>query len=135
MTEAEQLAKAWVEARGFEWDGGKRWPDNIAIAQRVIDAGWRFTPPEPPDPAEQIADAWRWPASSEVQAPDDVMPEAIRRLIDDGWITPGPACEGYVPTLDPLVQAVLDAYDRFHGNIGGVTPVVQAVRALREAQP
>lgn len=129
MTEAEQLAKAWVEARGNEWGDGKPWTATIANAQRVIDAGGRFTPPEPPDPAEQIANALDLAGVFEEHV------AGVRRAIAGGWITPGPACEGYVPTLDPLVQAVLDAYDRFHGNIGGVTPVVQAVRALREAQP
>lgn len=121
MTEAEQLAKAWVEARGNEWGDGKPWTATIANAQRVIDR--RFTPPEPPDPAEQIANALDLAGVFEEHV------AGVRRAIAGGWITPGPACEGYVPTLDPLVQAVLDAYDRFHGNIGGV------VRALREAQP
>lgn len=136
MTEAEQLAKAWVEVRGNEWGDGKPWTVTIANAQRVIDAGGRFTPPEPPDPAEQIAEVY-W----EAEAPPQIKAR-FTSLIADGWIVPGPRCEGHEPPPDPLAQAVLDAAEAWVERFALTTPMsaagaalLDAVRARREAQP
>lgn len=78
MTDAERLARAM-------------WPDSpnatsvgIAAAQRLIDSGVVTVNP-PPDPAVQISAAY-W------QTGVDSVGN-FRRLIDDGWIVPGPRCE------------------------------------------
>lgn len=96
MTDAERLAKMWHEAGGTtSWRGQRQHPYAMERAQRLIAQG--VTLPPPPDPAEQIADGVGWIVSH------------VRMALDQGWISPGPACEGVEPQPDPLAQAVLDA--------------------------
>lgn len=79
MTDAERLAKAMQGAAV----GGVAWPE---FAQRLIDSGVVTVNP-PPDPAAQIGNAYM-----DIAEPGRPI-ERIRRLIDDGWIVPGPKCE------------------------------------------
>lgn len=127
MTDAERLAKAWHEARH------DRSP--LEAFQHLIDSGVVTVNP-PPDPAEQIAKALH-------EAFIDHAPElavsdesAIRRLIFDGWIVPGPACEGV--ELDPVTAAereVIAAAEDWEDDVPGyVQRMHDAVRALREAR-
>lgn len=91
MSDAERLAKA-IHAeekwRITPWDNldvsaqGAR----ITCAQRLIDSGLVTIHP-PPDPAEQIAEAWRGASFT------GSAPTIMRRLIDAGWIVPGPRCD------------------------------------------
>lgn len=132
MTDAERVAKAWGDLLGI---GAPAAPEQVERFQRLIDSGVITVPP-PPDPAEQIADEF---AATQGGYPVPSRPfiDGFRRLIADGWIVPGPRCEGYEPQPDPLVQAVLDAAEVLvEGRVYGAGPaLIDAVRAWREAQP
>lgn len=57
------------------------WP-----VERVLEMAQPHIDP-PPDPAEQIAEAWR------TMCGWAIFGAAFRRLIDEGWIVPGPRCD------------------------------------------
>lgn len=92
MTDAKRLAKMWVEASGYTWNDAYPPSKAIGRAQRLIDQG--VTLPPPPDPAQQIAEAWQ--AAGRPLTFVAVMSQ-VRRLIASGHIVPGPACEGVEP--------------------------------------
>ena len=77
MTDAQRLADAWTAVDDIA--------DPVEAAQRLIDSGVVTVNP-PPDPAEQIAAAYLG------ERPNPATVRSIRRLIGDGWITPGPRC-------------------------------------------
>ena len=108
MTDAERLAKEYTEAEGGRWGGATQWPCRIAAMQRLIDSGVVTVNP-PPDPADQIADAYGPIFDADCEAPfgvKDIRSRTIQHLIDDGWIIPGPRCEGVDPDpRDAVVEA------------------------------
>ena len=93
MTDAERLAKVMGNGPHQEnWD---------ELAQRLIDSGVVTVNP-PPNPAEQILTEFtkRWWESR------CTAPVVFRSMLDDGWITPGPRCEGVDPDpRDAVVEA------------------------------
>lgn len=130
MTDAERVAKAWADLLGVNYAN----PAQVERFQRLIDAGVITVAP-PPDPAEQIAEVY-WQA----EAPPQIKAR-FTSLIADGWIVPGPRCEGHEPPPDPLAQAVLDAAEAWGESWPGGRPLsenacclLDAVRARQEAQ-
>jgi hypothetical protein len=80
-------SRTWDEATD---DERRSWVD---AAQALIDSpDWQITW-TPPDPAEQIAEAYAraWEAAEQYGMQGRAA--AIRRLLDDGIIQPGPALE------------------------------------------
>ena len=84
MTDAERLAKEYIEGQDMEWGDPMLWGNTIAGMQRLIDSGVVTVNP-PPDPAEQLRVVWN--------EMTDSYAVRFRRLIDDEWITPGPRCD------------------------------------------
>ena len=97
MTDAERLARVvWHEGPDrFR----STWLLKVERAQRLIDSKVVTVNP-PPDPADQIADAYGPIFDADCEAPfgvKDIRSRTIQYLIDDGWIIPGPRCEGVDP--------------------------------------
>lgn len=127
-TDAERLAKAMRKVDvPLDPDG---WHFFLEAAKCLIDSGVVTVNP-PPDPADQIAAAW----FTEASAKSPSMTEQVRYLIAEGYITPGPRCDG-VERAEMSTLRQIAAWDSHtHGTERDATcPTCLAVRVLRGEQ-
>lgn len=98
----------------------------------VFDASGVVTVNPPPDPAEQIA------ADVRVNYGIGGTTHIFRRLIDEGWIVPGPACDGVDPDpRDAVVEAAeawVREYEAGRAACDERLRLRSTVRAWREAR-